>query len=69
MVGVRGPGGAAVSDPLMRTGRTLGRTLYLVTPGDDRLADACIGIVDTPELAEWIAAAVNAAGDPPPVRS
>jgi hypothetical protein len=45
----------------LRTGRTLGRTLYLVTPGDDRLADVCIGIVDTRELAEWIVAAVNGA--------
>lgn len=56
--------------PEMRTGRTLGRTLYLITPGDDRLADRCIGIVDTPELAEMIAAAVNAAHEaatvPPP---
>lgn len=55
-----------MSGALMRTGRTLGRTLYLVAPGDDRLADTCIGIVDTPELAEWIADAVNAAGNEPP---
>lgn len=53
---------------LMRVGRTLGRTLYLITPGDDRLADRCIGIADTRELAEWIVAAVNAAACPAPER-
>lgn len=47
--------------PEMRTGRTLGRTLYLVT-GEDWRDHQCIGIVDTPELAEAIVAAVNAAG-------
>jgi hypothetical protein len=46
--------------PEMRTGRTLGRTLYLRTGGDDWKADTCVGIVDTPELAEAIVAAVNA---------
>lgn len=50
----------------MRTGRTLGRTLYLITPGTDRKADRCIGIADTRELAEWIVSAVNAAGVPAP---
>ena len=48
--------------PQMRTGRTLGRTLYLRTGGDDWTADRCIGIVDTPELADAIVAAVNATG-------
>lgn len=52
------PGGR----PRLRVGRTLGRTLYIVTPGEDRLADRCIGIVDTPELAAMIVAAVN--GEP-----
>jgi hypothetical protein len=43
----------------MRAGRKLGRTLYLVAEGDDRMADICIGIVDTPELALLIVASVN----------
>jgi hypothetical protein len=59
----------ALSPPgTLRAGRTLGRTLYLVAPGDDRLADRCIGIVDTPELAAWIVEAVNAAADGPALR-
>ena len=51
-----------MSPPLrMRTGRRLGRTLYILDPGDDRDADKCIGIVDTPAQAAVIVAAVNAA--------
>jgi hypothetical protein len=65
-----GMGGAPVPD-LMRTGRTLSQTpglctLYLVTPGDDRKADKCVGMAATTELAEWIAASVNWAGIPAP---
>lgn len=45
----------------LRAGRTLGRTLYLMTPGDDRGADTFIGTVDTRELAEWIVQRVNGA--------
>jgi ATP-dependent Clp protease ATP-binding subunit ClpC len=45
----------------LRAGRTLGRTLYLITPGEDRKADTCIGLVDTREWADLIVAAVNAA--------
>jgi hypothetical protein len=40
-----------------RTGRSLGRTLYARTGGDDWKADTFIGIMETPELAlavaEW----------------
>jgi hypothetical protein len=43
-----------------RTGRTLGRTLYARTGGDDYKADTCIGVLDTPELAEAACAAHNA---------
>lgn len=40
----------------MRTGRKLGRTLYLVHPDDneDWGSHLCVGIVDTPELAQEI---------------
>lgn len=34
-----------------RTGRSLGRTLYARTGGDDWKADTFIGIMETPELA------------------
>lgn len=54
------------TQPIMRVGRTLGRTLYRVVPGDDRKADECVGIVDTREIAEAICAAVNARGVPLP---
>ena len=48
----------------MRAGRSLSlvpglTTLYAVTPGEDRKADVCIGMVATTELAELIVAAVN----------
>jgi hypothetical protein len=48
----------------LRTGRTLSQTpgpctLYEVTPGDDPLADSCVGMVTTTALAELIVAAVN----------
>lgn len=35
----------------LRTGRRLGRTLYLATPDHDYFTDLCIGIVDSTELA------------------
>lgn len=38
----------------MRTGRRLGRTLYLATPDNDFLNDVCVGIVDSTELAHEI---------------
>lgn len=52
-----------------RTGRTSGWTLYVEVPGDDRKQDVYAGMMDTPELAEMVAAALNAAeqrgdGDP-----
>lgn len=40
-----------------RTGRSLGRTVYARTGGDDWKADTVIGMMDTPEIA---AEAVNA---------
>lgn len=54
--------GARDDGPLgpMRAGRSLGRTLYIMVPGDDRKADRCIGIVDTPAQAAAIVEAVNA---------
>ena len=39
----------------MRTGRALGRTLYLASPDLYHADDICVGIVDTPELAGEIA--------------
>lgn len=43
----------------LRRGRTLGRTLYIRNGGDDWKDDTPIGMVDTPELAMQIVAAVN----------
>jgi len=53
-----------------RTGRSLGRTLYARTGGDDYEADTFIGIMDTPELAEHVAEWHNQklASVSPPVR-
>lgn len=42
-----------------RTGRTLGRTVYARTGGDDWKADTVIGMLDTPELAAGACAAHN----------
>lgn len=44
----------------IRHGRTLGRTLYLRTGGDNWKNDTPIGMVDTPELGAAIVEAVNA---------
>jgi hypothetical protein len=44
-----------------RTGRTLGRTLYARTGGDDFKADTVFGMLDTPELAEAACADHNEA--------
>jgi hypothetical protein len=45
-----------------RTGRSLGRTIYARTGGeDDWKADTVIGMMDTPELAEAACAAHNEA--------
>ena len=44
-----------------RTGRTLGRTIYARTGGDDWKSDTPIGMLDTRELAEAACAAHNAA--------
>jgi hypothetical protein len=47
---------ASFANRKMRVGRTIGRTLYLVEPNEpDRKKDRCIGMVDTPGLAEIIA--------------
>ncbi len=55
---------------VLRAGRTLSQapsltTLYRVRPGTDRDADIRVGIVDSPELAEQIVAAVAAAYNAP----
>jgi hypothetical protein len=60
---------AAEVDPLpdaeagatMRTGRKVGRTLYLTTAGDPD--GVLIGVVDTPELAAEVARRWNATGE------
>jgi hypothetical protein len=44
----------------LRNGRKVGRTLYIVVPGDDRDADILVGLVDTEAIAMEIVAAVNA---------
>ena len=44
-----------------RAGRSLGRTVYARTGGDDWKADTVIGMMDTRELAEEACAAHNAA--------
>lgn len=44
----------------MRTGRKLGRTLYVKNWGsDDPDHDVCVGIVDSPAVAKYIVDAVN----------
>jgi hypothetical protein len=45
---------AVAADWEMRTGRKLGRTLYLHDPQDDPDVDICVGIVDDYALAEEI---------------
>jgi hypothetical protein len=50
----------SLRDHPLRLGRKLGRTLYLGTGGDFWHKDTCIGLVDTPELAQEIMRAVNA---------
>lgn len=42
-----------------RTGRSLGRTLYARTGGDDWKADTFLGIMETAELAEAVAEGHN----------
>jgi hypothetical protein len=54
------PANPALRRP-MRTGRTLGRTLYIQASGSDRNADRCIGLVDTRQIAEAIVRSVNQA--------
>ena len=43
----------------MRTGRSVGRTIYLQRTDDPSRADLLIGMVDTPALADLIVRAVN----------
>lgn len=47
----------------LRQGRTLGRTLYMATGPEPSKSDVCIGVVDTPEIAALIVAAVNGMSD------
>lgn len=42
-----------------RTGRSLGRTLYIANGPEDAKNDTLVGMMDTPELAELVCAAVN----------
>jgi hypothetical protein len=46
-----------------RVGRSLGRTLYIRTGGDDLKADTFVGVVDSRELAEAIVSAMNGRAD------
>lgn len=46
--------------PVLRTGRKVGRTLYALL---EEGGDALVGLLDTPELARAVAAAVNAAAE------
>lgn len=43
----------------LRTGRTLGRTIYVETGSGNPDHDLVIGIVDSPLIAEYIVEAVN----------
>ena len=42
-----------------RTGRTVGRTIYIQIADDPRKGDVLIGVMDTPELATLVVNAVN----------
>lgn len=46
--------------PVLRTGRKVGRTVYLLLEDG---GDALVGLMDTPELAAAVAAAMNAAAE------
>lgn len=47
---------AILAQSRMRTGRSIGRTLYLEIPGHE---EKCIGILDSPYLAAKLAALWN----------
>ena len=47
----------------LRTGRTLGRTLYMQVGDEPSKDDLPIGMVDTPQMAFLIVSAVNGMGD------
>lgn len=47
--------------PIYRTGRTVGRTIYLQTGDGPSKKDRVIGMLDTPQLAEFAVAAMNLA--------
>ena len=44
----------------MRTGRSVGRTIYLTRTEEPSRADFLVGIMDTPALAQIVVDAVNA---------
>lgn len=46
---------------ILRTGRSVGRTIYRQVGPDPSKADVLIGVMDTPELAALIVAAVELA--------
>jgi hypothetical protein len=45
---------------IWRTGRSVGRTVYVQATEEPAKGDRLIGVMDTPELAERVVAAVNA---------
>ena len=45
--------------PAWRVGRSVGRTLYRMAGAEASKADVLIGVMDTPELAAQVVAAVN----------
>lgn len=49
--------------PRWRIGRSVGRTLYRMVGDEASKADVLIGMMDTPELAAQVVAAVNAQRD------
>lgn len=47
-----------------RTGRTVGRTIYIQAADDPSKDDHLVGLMDTPELAERVVQALNTAARP-----
>ncbi len=52
-----------MTTPRLRTGRRVGQTLYLQTGPEPADTDLLIGLLDTPDLAALVVAAVNADDD------
>jgi phosphopantetheinyl transferase len=47
--------------PLLRTGRKVGRTIYIQIGGEPSDDDQLVGVMDTPELAAGVTTAFNVA--------